>query len=217
MKRECIQCGKVFTISETEVEFFKKKNLSLPKRCKQCREKNKGEKNGYGIVQTQGNTKKSNATQEYESYYYNPPFPFAAVIYFAIAAGVMFTGIEDMYKIFVCIILAGLFIHKIFTYLTDKVFIQEFDLSPYKYTFYSTDDMVEHYVKHRKQTDCKSMEDYLLKANMVVIDKGNISKKKKDSDDTVFYNEKTQELAVVAKAGYLRTYFTAPSKYYNKQ
>ena len=39
-KKKCVQCGKVFTITDSEKQFFKKRNLNMPKRCKECREKN---------------------------------------------------------------------------------------------------------------------------------------------------------------------------------
>lgn len=41
MKRTCVQCGKEFELTNSEVDFYKKKNLNLPKRCQACREKNK--------------------------------------------------------------------------------------------------------------------------------------------------------------------------------
>lgn len=44
MKRTCIQCGKEFELTNSEIGFYKKRKLSLPKRCKECREQNK--KNG---------------------------------------------------------------------------------------------------------------------------------------------------------------------------
>lgn len=40
-KKTCIQCGKEFEISDSEQEFFKSKNLQMPKRCKECRNANK--------------------------------------------------------------------------------------------------------------------------------------------------------------------------------
>jgi pyocin large subunit-like protein len=98
-----------------------------------------------------------------------------------------------------------------------NVFIQEFNTAPYKYTFYNTDSMVKHYVKHGDETKCSSMEDYLYKANLVIIDKGNLSKLQKKDGDRIYYNTKTKEIVVVAKAGYVRTYFIASDKYYNKQ
>ena len=34
MKRICKQCGKEFELSQSEINFYNSKNLSLPKRCK---------------------------------------------------------------------------------------------------------------------------------------------------------------------------------------
>ena len=98
-----------------------------------------------------------------------------------------------------------------------KVFIQEFDTSIYKYTFYDTNSMVKHYVKHGKQTNCSSMEDYLYKANMVIVDKKSLTKEQKKDGDRIYYNNRTKEFVVIAKAGYVRTYFIASDKYYEKQ
>ena len=41
MKRTCSQWGKEFELSNSEIGFYKKRKLSLPKRCKECRDKNK--------------------------------------------------------------------------------------------------------------------------------------------------------------------------------
>lgn len=41
LKRTCVQCGKEFEMNQSEINFYKKKKLSLPKRCKECREMNK--------------------------------------------------------------------------------------------------------------------------------------------------------------------------------
>ena len=41
MKCTCVQCGKTFELSDSEIDFYRKKNLHLPKRCKECRQKNK--------------------------------------------------------------------------------------------------------------------------------------------------------------------------------
>lgn len=41
IKRKCIQCGKEFFLSDSEIDFYNKKNLNLPKRCKDCRNANK--------------------------------------------------------------------------------------------------------------------------------------------------------------------------------
>lgn len=40
-KRICKQCGKEFTLNDDEINFYKQKNLQIPKRCKSCRSSNK--------------------------------------------------------------------------------------------------------------------------------------------------------------------------------
>ena len=45
--RKCVQCGKIFTLNDSEIDFYNSKNLDLPKRCKTCREINKGKKAEY--------------------------------------------------------------------------------------------------------------------------------------------------------------------------
>ena len=57
MKRTCKQCGKEFELSESEVSFYKSKGLELPKRCKSCREKNKGYSNSTGQQQNSVKTR----------------------------------------------------------------------------------------------------------------------------------------------------------------
>lgn len=58
MKKICKQCGKEFELSESEISFYKSKGLELPKRCKSCRDKNKGQSNS--------NRNNSQAKQEQE-------------------------------------------------------------------------------------------------------------------------------------------------------
>lgn len=41
MKLACVQCKKEFEISDNEMQYYESKGLSLPKRCKECREANK--------------------------------------------------------------------------------------------------------------------------------------------------------------------------------
>ena len=40
-KHTCKDCGKPFYMTFSEVEFFKNKELHVPKRCKKCRDKRK--------------------------------------------------------------------------------------------------------------------------------------------------------------------------------
>ena len=45
IKRTCKQCGKDFTLTDSEVNFYKSKDLDIPKRCSECRKKNKDNNN----------------------------------------------------------------------------------------------------------------------------------------------------------------------------
>lgn len=44
MKCTCKQCGKEFELTQSEIDFYNSKNLSIPKRCKECRNSNKKQK-----------------------------------------------------------------------------------------------------------------------------------------------------------------------------
>lgn len=45
-KRKCVQCGREFVLTDSEIGFYRSGNFELPKRCAECREKNKADKNG---------------------------------------------------------------------------------------------------------------------------------------------------------------------------
>ena len=211
MTKKCVQCNKNFTISDSEIKFYEEKNLTLPKRCKECRERNK---NSFST------DKNKKYPQEYQSYYVKKnsnsilvSFIIATILAFG---AFLFTG-ETILVIIASLFAVTSLIVYILTFRKNNVFIEEFDTSIYKYTFYDTNSMVKHYVKHSEQTNCSSMEDYLFKANMVITDKGSLSKIQKKDGDRVYYNKRTNEIVVIAKAGYVRTYFIASDKYYNKQ
>lgn len=210
MTRKCVQCNKTFNISDSEIQFYESKNLSLPKRCKKCREKNKNAGNS---------DKAKRPAQTYKSYYAKKDntSTLGVVIFATIVAIVGFILKNDALAIGASLFTVCSIVKYILDLKNGNVFIQEFNTTLYKYTFYNTDSMVKHYVKHGDETKCSSMEDYLYKANMVIVDKGNLSKLQKKDGDRIYYNTKTKEIVVVAKAGYVRTYFIASDKYYNKQ
>ena len=215
MNRKCVQCGKSFTISNSELKFFKSKNLSIPKRCKECRDNNKALNNA-----SKNKITTSKKAKSYNSYYVKKPNTanFTTIIFAVlIALASLVLKLDTTITIAASTVAVISLLKYILTLGKRKVFIQEFDTSLYKYTFYDTKSMVNHYVKHGEQTDCNSMEDYLYKANMVAIDKSSLSKRQKKDGDLVYYNKKTNDFVVIAKAGYLRTYFKANDKYYNKQ
>lgn len=203
MNRTCVQCGKVFTLSQSEIDFYKSKNLDLPKRCKSCRDKNK---NGG-----------------YRSYTANVPLGNRAtcisaifcVATFVTVMSILANGGFTLPTVFLDLI--AFFAIFCLAKIKRHIDIQEFDTSCYPRTFYDMDSMTEHYIKHGKETNSKDMEEYLYKANAVIQQKSTLSKKQKEDGDIAYFNPQTKEFVVVAKAGYIRTYFIASLSYYNKQ
>ena len=53
----CKQCGSQFVITDSEIQFYKRKGLSLPKRCQSCRNINK-QKNLPSFAQLNENNEK---------------------------------------------------------------------------------------------------------------------------------------------------------------
>ena len=52
MKCTCKQCGKEFELEASEIRFYKSRNLNLPKRCKECRDKNKQRRHDEKPIKT---------------------------------------------------------------------------------------------------------------------------------------------------------------------
>ena len=50
----CADCGKEFTFTKREQDFYKEKQLSAPKRCKPCRDKKKAQ---FAKNKDQGNSR----------------------------------------------------------------------------------------------------------------------------------------------------------------
>lgn len=44
--KKCKQCGREFTLTDGEIEFFRSKGLNIPARCESCRKANKSGKSG---------------------------------------------------------------------------------------------------------------------------------------------------------------------------
>lgn len=40
--KKCRDCGKEFTLTDGEIDFYRSKGFELPNRCKACRDKRKG-------------------------------------------------------------------------------------------------------------------------------------------------------------------------------
>lgn len=87
----------------------------------------------------------------------------------------------------------------------------------YKFNFYDAENLVNHFYKHKDDVGCRDVESYLKKANSVILDKKSIHKKTIANGDTVYYNKKNEDYVVLARAGYIRSYYKASYNHYLKQ
>ena len=86
----------------------------------------------------------------------------------------------------------------------------------YKFNFYDSENLINHFYKHKDDVACRDVELYLKKANNVILDKKSIHKTIANGD-MVYYNKKTEDYVVLAKAGYIRSYYKASYNHYLKQ
>lgn len=243
LKRTCVQCGKEFEMNQSEISFYKKKKLSLPKRCKECRELNKAKKNGkqneqdekseYNKKNTGSNAKKDKQSkkksgnqagnyQNAESGANNKKEKKVSankkrLAYIAAAVVIAFGG-------------GGTAISTLNDAPAEEVSVEQtIDMEETtagvevaleeEYEFRNWELLENHYKKHGIEMGFNSPEEYLAAANRVLASPDVLHKIEKEDGDDVYYLEASNEFVVVSKDGYLRTYFN-PSDgidYYNRQ
>lgn len=75
-KQKCVSCGKQFTLTDREIDFYNSKNLDLPKRCKTCRAKrneieNRSKKNFIIKIIERFLTSETNLTRTQNAFTYS--------------------------------------------------------------------------------------------------------------------------------------------------
>lgn len=196
--RKCSQCGKKFTLTDGEIDFYKSKNLHLPKRCKDCRNKNKADrisKTGdvtvyYGKSKHKGNVKM-----------------FSSISLKQILAAVI--------ALVVCLFV---FINY-FNSPKDSVpnsASSSTQAKTYTYKFRNDERFTEHYNKHGNEVGALSKEDYLCKANNVINNPDVLQKTEAEDGDKVFFLADTGEIVFLSTDGYIRTYFIADYAYFQR-
>lgn len=226
MKRICKQCGKEFILTQSEIDFYKSKNLSLPKRCKECRELNKKSDGSGKKQETQQNGKKQ---EDYSSYTYKPYKKPKGTVKKSIAAGAAIVVLG----------LGGFFAKDQFDQPVEPpVAVEQVDEAAPElveetapavveqevpvqrvYQFRSSKLLNEHYEKHGVDMGFNSAQDYQEAAGAVVNNPNALHKLEKEDGDDVYYLEETNEFVVVSKDGFIRTYFCPDQgkKYYDRQ
>lgn len=225
MKRTCKQCGKEFILTQSEIDFYKSKNLSLPKRCKECREQNK--KSTSGGNKNNKLEKEQEKQEDYSSYVYKPKKKKTGRVKKSIVTGaaVVVLGLGGFFAkdqinqpvetpVAVEQVDSGYLIEE-----PAQVTVEETAPVQTAYRFKSNKLLNEHYEKHGKDMGFASAEDYQAAASAVVNNPNALHKLEKEDGDDVYYVEATNEFVVVSTQGYIRTYFYPDSgkKYYDKQ
>lgn len=194
----CVQCGKKFELSEAEKDFYEEKNLSLPKRCKECRKRNRIEKNEAVVPRGKERRKRrKNAMRQ---------VPVTTLI--------LLIALTFVYLSFVRKPESSTPKQTKVTQVTENP-----NSSIQKAVLFQSDEKLkEHYEKHGKAMGFASAEEYLAAANAVILNEEALHKTQEDGDD-VYYLEETNDFVVVSPQGYLRTYFRPEDgiKYYRRQ
>lgn len=194
MKRTCVQCGKEFELTDSEVDFYRRKNLNVSKRCQACRDKNK-QQNGAPQKRPAGGGSGKGM--------------MAAVV-----------GILLLFAVFFCLKQTGILSDGTDA-PSNVTALQTAAPSPETtvYTFRSEKLLLDHYKKHGIEMGFDSAEAYAEAANQVIHNPDVLHKLEAEDGDDVYYLEATNEFVIVSTDGYIRTYFNPDDgiDYYNRQ
>lgn len=206
MKRTCIQCGKEFELSNSEIGFYKKRKLSLPKRCKECRDKNKKAKQDGSSEKPEQKRVDFAGTKENPSGKINES-----------ADTRNNKGNRKMPKLAAILICAAAILYYLITGQLPQTDVPKQD--EISYTFRSEKLFEEHYEKHGIEMGFATAEDYLEGANLVIADPDALHKIEAEDGDDIYFLEDTNEFVVVSTDGYIRTYFEPEDgiEYYERQ
>ena len=193
-KRKCKQCGEEFTLTDSEIKFYNDKGLNLPKRCSECRKKNKNINNNEKESIKETNIQRINSK--------NKSKKFRNII-------------------IVAVVLLLSFIGKVFNINFDALNIGSVLQSQKAdgvLEFRNDNLWEEHFLKHGGEFGYTTKED-LEGANEVVTSASSKHKQEAEDGDDIYYDAENNEIVFVSKDGYIRTYFKPSDgiEYYNRQ
>lgn len=211
IKHTCKQCGKEFTMADSEIRFYKEKNLQLPKRCKDCRQKNKNKNKrersqqssqcgsgSYHVTTSAPNNDANSTATKKGRLHWSYLLGLLAVV-------MMIYFLNDF----------GFFGSNSKSGLKTEEALQ----SELAYSFRSDSYLQEHFEKHGIEMGYKDSWEYLEAANNVIEDASSLHKLEQEDGDDVYYLESTNDFVIVSTDGFIRTYFRPEDgiEYYNRQ
>lgn len=206
--RKCIQCGKNFTISDSEKQFFDERKLHYPKRCKKCREENRQQSNDNYRLQPK--KKKNNHLIEKI---------LILGMLLLVAVGIVYVNKEAGTD------KAAVTQEASYSSTQAKSTYVQADTSNAQasavkeYQFRDANLLQEHFGKHGGEFGYTSTNQYVIGANAVIHSPDALHKTESQDGDDVYYLQATNEFVVLSTEGFIRTYFKPDDGivYYNKQ
>ncbi len=241
MKRTCKQCGKEFELSDSEIKFYQRKGLELPKRCQECRNQNKG---AVGGRNRNGRNNRSYpafvaavvlmllATFLVKNNFWDSPDDvwvsedtesFSGYLPQELADTTQGEPPQDVAKESAAEpeIAQGeeeqsgtqeSLQQSVPSETSTEAAVPEPALK-----FRKAQYLTQHFEKHGDEFPYATEEEYLQGANNVVTNPDVLHKLEAEDGDDVYYVESTNEFVVVSTDGFIRTYFKADMDYYNRQ
>lgn len=198
MNKKCVQCGRVFTLTDSEIHFFESRNLNIPKRCKECREKNKAIEDILSPYTIKAKPTKSKSVNR---------------------------GTQKAFIIKKThLILAVFFLISVISICKNSFDTNGFNLNQKynvekDYSFRNENLLQEHFDKHGSELGYESASQYVDGANAVIKSPDALQKNEVEDGDYIYYKMDTNELVILSVDGYIRSYFKPEDglEYYKRQ
>lgn len=207
MKKICVQCKKEFELTDSEIVFYKEKGLSLPKRCKECRDANRKTKAGMNPGRVQKNYNKDitvdtliNKNHKRRSSKAKfARYLIAFLIILMVGIGILFSSLDSLEENPV-------------DNANGAVNVQQSS-----YNFSNQETLNSHFQKHGHEFGYTTAEQYLQGAIRVIENPSSLQKME-DDGDYVYYLQSTNEIVFVSPGGVIRSYFkpTDGIAYFNR-
>ena len=228
--KKCRQCGKEFTLTDGEIDFFKSKGLELPNRCAECRKKNKAARNahasdskkrpisvgivvllilalafGYGISQI-NSAKLSNNDVTYIGETISTAVTEAEATAEVTETSTV-TETETTAEVTETSTVTETETTSETTETSTIAESAETEIPAKQYCFRNSELLNEHYKSHGIDMGFASAEEYEKAAAAVIDAPSVLHKYEKEDNDDVYYLESTNEIVIVSTDGFIRTYF----------
>lgn len=239
--KKCRQCGKEFTLTDGEIDFFKSKGLELPSRCADCRKKNKTARNahaadgqkrpivavvvvllilfalgfGYYISRINGAKLSNNDISEEIATTVHTTAKRVSETSTVTEEDTTAEVTEESTTAEVTEVETTAEV----TEASTSAAVTETESPTKQYRFRNSELLDSHYKKHGIEMGFATAEEYEKAAAAVITAPGVLHKYEKEDNDDVYYLESTNEFVVVSTDGFIRTYFKPNSgkDYFDRQ